>query len=156
MTTRLAVLLAGAVLLTACGSATSGGAGPVSGADPATPTTSEPSAAAAGFPVVIERRGGIAGFRDRVSVAADGTASVETKRGPQPGCRSVRPRSSGSAAPSRRSRRPAATTQAGVSDAMVVTVRAPGSRVHVVPDDPQEPVTVVSEVLTQATSGTCA
>ncbi len=156
MTTRLAVLLAGAVLLTACGSATSGGAGPVSGADPATPTTSEPSAAAAGFPVVIERRGGSPG-------SGTGSRSRPTGR-PASRPSAVRSRLPLGAATVQRLGRavetlaagPAATTQAGVSDAMVVTVRAPGSRVHVVPDDPQEPVTVVSEVLTQATSGTCA
>ena len=154
MTTRLAVLLASTVLLTACGSAASGGVpGPATGADP---TASEPSATAAGFPVVIERRGGIAGFRDRVSVAADGTASVETKRGAQPGCR-LEPAtvSALTAAVAAIAAAPGTSPSSGVPDAMLVTVRRGSAEPVVVPDEAGEAGAVVVQVLSRATSAGC-
>ena len=53
------------------------------GSPPATrPASSTPSASTM-FPLVIDRTGGFAGVQDRVSIEADGTATV-TRRGQQP------------------------------------------------------------------------
>jgi hypothetical protein len=60
--------------LTACGA---GSAGNASGAGTATPSTSASPVA----PVTIERSGGVAGFHDRVVVAADGTVTATTRGG---------------------------------------------------------------------------
>ena len=39
------------------------------------------------FPITVERRGGIAGFRDKIVIAADGTATVTHKTGGPQTCR---------------------------------------------------------------------
>ncbi|GAA1875344.1 hypothetical protein [Lapillicoccus jejuensis] len=156
MTPRLAVLLVSSVLLTACGA---GGGGPA----PEEPATGSDAASSSGstgpagaFPVVIERRGGIAGFADRVSVAADGTASVTTKRGAQPGCRlEATAVTALTAAVTAITASPGTPPPSSVSDAMTVTVRRGAEPPVVVPDEAGEPGAVVTQVLTRATSAGC-
>lgn len=158
MSSRLVVLLVSTVLLTACGA----GGGRAPGSDTAgtgAPATSGGDAGASApgaFPLVIERRGGIAGFADRVAVAADGSASVTTKRGPQRGCR-LEPATVDalSAAVAAIAAAPGTRPPSGVSDAMTVTVRLGDLPAVVVPDEAGEPGAVVTQVLTRATSADC-
>ncbi len=145
---------AGAVLLTGCGSTTT----------PATPSAAEsagessgasPTVPAGVFPVVIARTGGIAGFSDRVTVQADGSAQASTRRGPGAPCRLTAGALTRleqavtllAAAPA-----PPSTTSARVSDELVTTVQTPAARGAVRLDDaPKGAATVVGELLAELT-----
>ena len=91
MSLRPLALLAGAVLLTACGSTDPGPARAPSSTGATSPDPGGSTTGTDAFPVVVTRVGGIAGFDDRVSVEADGRATVTTERGPGEDCRVTTP-----------------------------------------------------------------
>ncbi|HET7475139.1 MAG TPA: hypothetical protein VFJ97_03840 [Dermatophilaceae bacterium] len=92
-TSRAARLAAGsslALLLAACGSAPpSAGTQPeVTGTSTAAPAASPTAAPSTGrFPLRIRRVGGLAGMQDLITVNADGTTVLQTRRRPARVCR---------------------------------------------------------------------
>jgi hypothetical protein len=79
--TRTSIALAGVALLAVVALAGCGGATVTEG-----PVLPSPSAGVAASDMVVTRTGGIAGFRDVVDIAADGTARVTTKNGETRSC----------------------------------------------------------------------
>ncbi len=144
-------VVASAALLGGCGSTAmpSTPPAPPSGG----PSESTPPGRADIFPVVITRRGGIAGFSDRLTVQADGSARTSTRRGVGAPCRlteaalkRLEQAVTGLAA----SPPPPPTSTTRVSDELVTTVQTPAARqVLRLSDAPVGAVAVVGELVTE-------
>ncbi len=106
------------------GSGSAGGSAGASGTSAPTTVASDASAAPA-FPVTITRTGGIAGFDDRLVVAADGSVTGRTRAGAV-SCSLPADMAAGLAAAVATAPSEGSGPTSGLPDALVVTVSAGG------------------------------
>lgn len=143
------------VLLVAGGLAACGDDPATPGSTAGIPSTSGTTATRASYPITIQRIGGVAGFRDQLSVAQGGAVTGTTKGGEvtcalaQDALATLDAAARGIAGSDRPSVAPSTT----VSDAMTVLVGAGGGLVRL--DDPRmaSAADVVNALLADVTKG---